>query len=168
MADLKALRERIAALKEPDRETDCEIAVALDGYFEAPPPYEGGPRTFGYVDTEGARVTPGLGGDGEVPRYTASLDAALALVERLLPGWGRQVGSPLSKPAGYGDAVGFYASVFRERRPGEPGFWPGCYDQAGALADPPNVRPYAPTAPMAILRALLAALETEGLASRGA
>lgn len=86
------------------------------------------------------------------PKYTASIDAALALVEKLLPEFGTQVGHPIKSVRDYG----WYASVFRERKPGETGWWPGHY--SGNTDEEGHHIRYYPTAPLAILAALLKAL----------
>lgn len=79
------LIERISKLDAPDREVDAEIAMHLLGYTrvnrmekwpEAKPIwdfYEGEP-----LNSNGVLI----------PKYTASVDAAIALAERVLPGWG--------------------------------------------------------------------------------
>jgi hypothetical protein len=88
---MQKLEELIAALEKADgpiRELDCAIAVAIDGYYEIAPKCEGGPIGYGYVEDGGKRyVQPGQGGDQLVRSYTASIDAALGLLERVLPGW---------------------------------------------------------------------------------
>jgi len=81
------LVERVAAATGPDQELDCRIAVALDGFFEIEPKWDGGPIGYGYVNDEGTRIEPGHGGAQLVHRYTASIDDAVALVGRVLPGW---------------------------------------------------------------------------------
>lgn len=82
------LIKRLEEAEAGSRELDCEIAVLLDGFFTLPPMWEGGPIGYGYTDKSGARVSPGHGGDLLVRCYTTSLDAALALAERVLPqGW---------------------------------------------------------------------------------
>ena len=66
MADLMELAERVEALSGPDRDVDVQIAAYLCG---------------GKVDV--ARLywtSPGFRGFSVVPSYTASLDAARALV----------------------------------------------------------------------------------------
>ena len=87
---MQKIEELIAALEMatgPSRELDCAIAVTIDGYYEIPPKWEGGPVGYGYVEDDGKRyVEPGHGGDQLVPHYTASIDAAVALVNRVLPG----------------------------------------------------------------------------------
>jgi hypothetical protein len=81
------LIKRLEEAEAGSRELDCEIAVLLDGFFTLPPMWEGGPIGYGYTDKSGVRISPGHGGDQLVRRYTTSLDAALALAERVLPGW---------------------------------------------------------------------------------
>lgn len=84
-SDLQALAERLDGLSGPDRATDCELAVALDGFW-----YDDGAiyARAGYChEVDGVICTPGQAPDMLVPKYTYSLDAAVALVERVLPGW---------------------------------------------------------------------------------
>ena len=69
VADLAALIERLEKLTSPDREVDDLIGAAV---FRTEPV---GP------------FSPGSKVDKRLPRYTASLDAVIALVERELPGW---------------------------------------------------------------------------------
>lgn len=80
------LFERLSALEGPDREVDAAICVALQ--------YGGG-------NSEGAtnvRTDPDWEGDllfeigtedccNPIPELTGSVDAAIALVKRLRPGW---------------------------------------------------------------------------------
>ncbi len=61
------LIDRLSKLDGPDREVDAEVHAATN------PPLRVGLR-FGHI-----------------PAYTASVDAALALAERVLPGWHWQV-----------------------------------------------------------------------------
>ncbi len=84
---IEALIERLEGLSGPDRETDCAIGVAT-GQFEARTsrrPYV--EFDYCYEDDDGNLIVPGYGGDQLVPAYSASLDAAIALVEKVLPGW---------------------------------------------------------------------------------
>lgn len=134
------LRKRMAGLTGPDRATDCDIAVALDGFFVDGEKY--GEPAYCYTDTGGGQVSPGQSGDQLVRRYTASLDAALALVERALG------------PDPY------YAVERQNWRGGK--FFAAC---APANASPATMgRPDAPnasaqTAPLALISALLASLD---------
>ena len=72
MSDLLALADRVEALTGPCRETDAQIALAFNLYDR--------PEDLGcFVDLAEAVV----GGGGQTwapPAYTASIDAAMALV----------------------------------------------------------------------------------------
>lgn len=68
------------------RDLDIAIAVTIDGFFEIAPRFEGDEVGYGYVK-DGQTITPGHGGDQLVPNYTTSLDAALRLLGRVLPGY---------------------------------------------------------------------------------
>lgn len=81
MADIAALRElkaKVNAATGPDRELDAQLSVH-----------------FGLMSAEHAEYwlewIAGLGGSCDAPvppsPLTASMDAAVALVERVLPGW---------------------------------------------------------------------------------
>lgn len=83
-SELLKLAERVEALRWPDREVDAEIAAAIhtdiDGIeFEA------------FVEKDGKVTIYFAGGKVKqvhrAPAYTASLDAAMTLVER--PAWVR-------------------------------------------------------------------------------
>ncbi len=87
---LERLIERVKAATGPDRELDCRIAYELD--FEV----EGMAAPFrSYCDVHDLKWgdiarhanSPQSILSHNLPRFTASIDAALALVERLLPGW---------------------------------------------------------------------------------
>jgi len=82
---LLALAARAEAATGADRELDVAIGL-LGRFYVAEPRWPGAEPMIGYVDDDGARVEPGNGAqDSLVPRYTASLDAALSLVPE---GWG--------------------------------------------------------------------------------
>lgn len=68
---LEGLIERVTAAQGPDRELDRSIG-----------------RAFGVTETTFPQYEPG----DVMPSYTASIDAALALVERYLPGWSWSIG----------------------------------------------------------------------------
>lgn len=87
MTDLTSLIEKLQKAGGPDRELDCQIAVAVDGFYELPPKWEGGPVGYGYTDAEGTPIHPGHGGDQLVRQYTLSIDAAASLAKRVLPNW---------------------------------------------------------------------------------
>jgi hypothetical protein len=79
LEQLQSLRDRIANATGPDREIDAAICVAFS--------IEGKSRT---VNRRGHFVNGKpvfLRVDIEYPKLTSSIDAALALVDRVLPGW---------------------------------------------------------------------------------
>ena len=76
---LEDLLERVKGLSGPDRETDAELAIALG----LPP--EGAFRIRGFTDE--AAFGTGPYSYWQCPTLTASLDAVVALCERVLPGW---------------------------------------------------------------------------------
>lgn len=137
MASVKELLERVKDAAGPDRGLDGLIAIAF------PPD--------GEARTELGEATSRYGkywfkhehGEGSaLPRlYTASIDAALALTERLLPGWSYQV----SKSHGEHDPF-FVARVAKALGDDVTGF-DGISDHS---------------APLAILAALLSSLSKEG------
>lgn len=87
VAALKALRERVAQLNGPDRKIDAEVwssATGNETHFPNPFVHE--------ADGLHAYTSPvdGMGPMSRwqrVPPITASLDAAISLVEKMLPGW---------------------------------------------------------------------------------
>jgi hypothetical protein len=60
------------------------------------------------------------------------LGSAIELVQHLFPGWGMQVGIPLTARS----PSGWYASVFREKREGEHGHLSGRFRQDSSEPDP--------------------------------
>lgn len=76
---IEALIERLEGLQRPDRDCDWRIEKAIVR-SEAFPEIEMWPP-----------FSPGCKFDKSIPRYTASLDAAIALVEKVLPGRNRTV-----------------------------------------------------------------------------
>lgn len=64
----------------PDRELDCAIGVAIGLFEEHSSKYDHIPFDYWRINSDGAHSQPGHGGDQMVPRYTASIDAALTLV----------------------------------------------------------------------------------------
>jgi hypothetical protein len=73
------LIKRLEALEAPCRECDCLIGVAL-GWFITEP-NKGWPDQLDYIDVRNeCWYYPGGGFDQLVPRFTASLDAAMMLV----------------------------------------------------------------------------------------
>lgn len=99
MSALSELRERVEKASGPDRELDARIAL-FAGDFSIRMDAGHGYRIFrGKPERYQASILSGSGTEGDacralgysvlsVLRYTASIDAALALVERKLPGQG--------------------------------------------------------------------------------
>lgn len=93
MAESDALREKVAAATGPDRELDAAVFNALvdDGgriaFKVTNWSIQPGSRLSRYHDgwLYGKSETDEYADD--LPRYTESIDAALALVEKLLPRW---------------------------------------------------------------------------------
>ncbi len=109
LAQLRALAERLEKATGPDRELDRVLHYELS-------------------DVDGLELVFG------VPDYTSSIDAAMALVDRLLPRWGM--------------------SLWRAKSWGE-GWCPTIQESAGRSQFRAEG---SPTAALAILRALVAAL----------
>ena len=127
--DLSTLAERLEKATGPDREIDCLIFVAT-----AESPFESYYPDCVLAVLGGFRARVEI---NEIPPYTASIDAALALVEAMLPpyGWSWRVQHTLGSER---------ASIWREGLRSE---W--------------SISLTAPTAPLAILRALVAALAAQ-------
>lgn len=93
MTDLTSLIERLEKAEWPDGQLDAEILEATGGCAHRETEYycveDGNSVDSGFTckrchkDTYGQRVEP----------YTSSIDAAVALAERVLPGWGWSVES---------------------------------------------------------------------------
>ena len=87
MTDIAGLLERVRAVTGPDRELDAAIArVCGYGLVQS----EWHQNSLEWYAWEGpVRCGPWI----VLPKYTASVDAALALVERKLPGWQYHMGT---------------------------------------------------------------------------
>ncbi len=84
LTTLQSLRDRVAQATGPDREIDAAIACAFvlrDLRPARPDDFEG---RYGYPPGS-IKTTLGF---LQADSYTSSIDAALAWVERVLPGWG--------------------------------------------------------------------------------
>lgn len=79
--ELGRLQRRLQAATAPDRDIDRDLAVATGQLHVG----DGG-RLY-RIDADGGHVYGGDGDDILIRKYTASLEAALGLVERALPGW---------------------------------------------------------------------------------
>lgn len=144
----RELRERLEAASGPDREIDVWMHAVLgfdtprvDIYFPEGTLQHWWKQSHLRFGGAGTRdplrlIRPFTDPIHEVPTYTSSLDAALALVERKLPGWGWQVHSKSDSP--HNDCFAFL---------GED------------VADGPAYRAYAKTPALALCLALLRAVE---------
>lgn len=126
---LQSLADKLEGLSGADRETDWHIADA----FQLPEPWPHSTLWPPFV--EGSRF------DKRIPTYTASLDATVALVEQVLPGW---------------------AWAVMSASPNEDKPWAGLARSRGAMT---GFGETAPTAPLALLRALVSAKIEEERAS---
>lgn len=81
------------------------------------------------------------------------INPAVSLIERLFPGWGYNVGRPLTVRS----PCGWYARVFRERRWNEYGHHDGMWVQDGTRRSS-GPRQYANGAALALMAALCYAL----------
>lgn len=154
MTDIAGLIERLEAATGPDRELDAAIVAHLNNASvrRYPPQTDFGPGArWQFWSLDGAHF---LGNESKfpVPALTASLDAALALVERVRPGWKVSlfIGHLTGKKNGEGCRAELYAPGRPKRIAAQDWKWPkmaACY--------------YAPTPAIALLIALLRTLETE-------
>lgn len=152
-ASLIALQERVDSATGPDRELDAAITVALTPtrrtdddliYLRLPTKYDKvAAGTYWLHQRSGMSLHTAAA-------LTASVDAALALVERRFPGWTWDAGAddPDSLPAG---EKPYYAAVTSPVE-SSVGVEPVYKSGYGAGA----------TAPLAIVSAALAALVAEG------
>jgi len=134
MSQLEELLERIRAAKGADREIDGDIAAAFEIAPSHLPRVTDVGRSWLWADF----VPPDDWETWEAPAFTASIDAALALVERVLPGWRLTLRQMSSQ---------WRATMM------DAGCSPGMTLMLGF-----STAEFAPTAPLAILAALLSAL----------
>lgn len=87
--DYSSILDRLGKSTGPDRELDFAIGATLDGWerkwSEDRETHRGG-WYMRQADFSWSHYSVAL-----LPQYTDSLDAAIALVERMLPGWNFQV-----------------------------------------------------------------------------
>jgi hypothetical protein len=133
MTTLHELAALLDAATGPSREIDEAIAMAL---HLNPVPCTDGPELTGQ-----AAAWAGGGEWWDAPDWSFSTDAALALMGRLLPGWYWEVWGEKVHDTGDDDCFG------------------SCLCHSGNPDD--DVRANAPTAPLAILKALVPALITK-------
>lgn len=131
MTELRDLAEMLNAATGASRELDAEIANATGWRLVWNDVFDISVREW--VDANGIYKAQ----ENAQPNFTSSIDAALALVERLLPGWEWSVWR-------CGEVCG--ATVYNTPK-----------DEIE-----PSISSHAPTAPLSILRALVAALIAQG------
>lgn len=116
MSDLSQLIERLEALTSPDAGVDLAIGAWL--WDQSHMPWD----CYDYK----------FGGDGAIP-FTVSLEAAVALVERVLPGWrwivdgdgnatllpGRLPGEPVEHVHASTPAIALVLALLRAKAQGE-------------------------------------------------
>lgn len=82
MADLEELAARVEGLTGLDRAVDIAVALGQpDRFFNAGPKYDGAPDRIGMIHADGSQSLPGNAPDMLVPRYTASIEAAMTLID---------------------------------------------------------------------------------------
>ena len=92
---LRALLKRVEAATGADPELDAEIAKGLSLYLYVtfyPFPLNGEAYWEGAEVRHSREVEP-FEDYTPIPKYTASIDAAIALIERVLPGWWWSIGT---------------------------------------------------------------------------
>ena len=149
MTDLAGLIERLEGSSGPDREIDVwlwALSEKVDLEWQGTTLVAGYHGVVGWCDpgklSRNFRTNRDTRGPGSIPPFTASIDAAVAFVERVLPGSYWRVARHEPQLARLPGSGPFWASV------GAPG------EQEGAWGN---------TAPLAILIASLKALqEREG------
>lgn len=87
MSEREELLTRVQKATGPDREIDGDIAEMFDAAPSHLPRVTGVGRSWLWAEF----VEPDSWETWGAPEYTASIDAALALVERVLPGWKWQI-----------------------------------------------------------------------------
>jgi hypothetical protein len=142
MTDLSDLLERVRNAAGPDRELDVIIAYIT---YDEIPNLSCTFREFVHIHDNFAEVAARAEAHHcirtALPRYTASIDAALALVARVLPGWH----GALTWLPDYGlNAASFACEI-------------GPMDWSGNQP-PDNIIGHGDSMPLAILAALLSAL----------
>jgi hypothetical protein len=88
---LRGLKERCEKAVGLDRELDRDIGFALDGWFVQPLEIQIPPSTLSMIHipaTDGGYHIVSDHPGSEYTSFTESIEAAISLIEKLLPGWG--------------------------------------------------------------------------------
>lgn len=131
MTDLQSLIERVEKATGPDREVDARLCATLRAFSESEH-YKlvvtRPPSSFSDWMVDCVLAPSGKVRSIVPPEYTASIDAALSLVSRALPGWGIEVSMS--------DRQMWRAQVWRwfSETNDERGQWLPCYSRTPALA----------------------------------
>ncbi len=141
MTDLRGLIERVEKATGLDRELDGAIHNALFGTAYV--------RCTGSVT--GFMTSATNNGNPTVPIYTNSVDAALALVEKMRPGYRWGVSSVAIKIGAHPDGKTAYGEGFRAH-----------VTKNSPLRPMPSTAD-APTPALAIILALLRSLDSQGV-----
>ena len=112
MTDISELLERVQNATGPDRDVDVAIMATCFDWAKAEPPYYA-PHCVG--DEPIYWHAPNWLQKRPCPELTASMDAALALVERVLPGW--KVSLYIGHLTGAKDGSGSRAELFSPKKP---------------------------------------------------
>lgn len=86
MSDLSSLIARLEAAEGPSREFDRDIALTVDGFVYEKRGKDAKPW-FYHSTLRGRRQLISPYNSERLPAYTSSIDAAVSLAERVLPGW---------------------------------------------------------------------------------
>lgn len=93
MSTIEELLIRVEAATGPDRELDIDLCLALNyiAYDDAPMNLRRSQDDPGWLDYECEEAGKLVDCTDKPPELSHTIDAALALVERELPGWRRRV-----------------------------------------------------------------------------
>jgi hypothetical protein len=129
MNNLSALRERVEKAEGPDRELDAVIWLALiPGVTRRTTHVAHWQKPYDIDETrdETGRLI-------NVPHYTASIDAAVALIERKLPGCGWSI-TRYENPNIWTPATTYIADVTLPGKIGDGAMFDACSNATPALA----------------------------------
>lgn len=100
---MQSLIDRLSKLDAPDREVDAEIYIRFNIPAERAGRIDYSNGMVGWWPKDGPYVSAIT-----VPAYTASVDAAIALAERVLPGWTWYLGNGANGSGNNSSVAGIY------------------------------------------------------------
>lgn len=109
MADLSDIIERLEMAERPSRPEDCHLWVIAQGGDARMNYVDGDARNFVWERGIDGMWVRGVVKFGSVPKYTASIDAAVSLAGRVLPGWFWRCGSTPLFPNGWAHVSRYHA-----------------------------------------------------------